>query len=157
MSSPVGWRRHSDPFIKVAIIAGFLAWARRCRRPLVGGTRARRANVGPGFRMGAAALLVVAVVILILVVIPGSRGYFENNRVAADSTAVRVLEPLLVIPLGTVVFEEILFRGVLLGVLLRCRTPPPSRHRLVGGVRPVAPAAGAARRHREQRDRRPWE
>ena len=70
-------------------------------------------------------LTLCTLVIAVLVAVPGSRSYFDVGSVAADSTAQRVLQPLLFIPLGTVVFEEVIFRGVLLGVALRVwsRTP----------------------------------
>lgn len=113
---------HSDAVLKLAIVIGFLVWARRFAGLSWEELGLARANLGAGLRVGAVAALIVAAAIVVLVAVPGSRSYFESNRVAADSTAQRVLEPLVFIPIGTVVFEETIFRGVLLGVLLRWGT-----------------------------------
>ena len=139
---------HSDALVKITILIGF-----SCGRVGSSGSRGRssglaRASLGAGFRVGAVAALVVAAAIVVLVAVPGSRSYFESDRVAADSTTERVLEPLVFIPLGTVVFEETIFRGVLLGVLLRVGITTPRGRRDLGGVRLLAPAARAHRRER---------
>ena len=49
-------------------------------------------------------------------------GYFESDDVANDSTALHVLMPLIIIPIGTALFEETLFRGVLLGAVMETST-----------------------------------
>ncbi len=113
---------HSDALVKVAIVSAFLVWARWFVGLSWDELGLARAHLGAGFRVGALAALAVAAVIVVLVAIPGSRGYFDDKNVAAASTAERVFEPLVGIPLGTVVFEEIIFRGVLLGALLRWGT-----------------------------------
>ena len=105
--------------LKLAIAAGFAAWARWSARLSWDDLGLGRAHVRNGLRLGALALLAIGVVILVLVAVPGTRSYFDDSSVAADSTAQRVLQPLLFIPLGTVVFEELIFRGVLLAVLQR--------------------------------------
>lgn len=79
-------------------------------------------RVGSGVRVGLVAFGLVAVVLIIAVLIPASHSYFEDADVATDSVAMRVLRPLVVIPLGTALFEEILFRAVLLGLLFRFTT-----------------------------------
>jgi membrane protease YdiL (CAAX protease family) len=111
--------------LKLAIAAGFLTWAQWSARLSWDELGLGRAHVRAGLRLGAWALLAIGVVIAVLVAVPGSRSYFDVSTVAADSNAQRVLQPLLFIPLGTVVFEEVIFRGVLFGVLLRVwsRTP----------------------------------
>ena len=105
--------------VKLAIAAGFVAWARWSARLSWDELGLGRAHVRDGLRIGGLALLAIGVTILVLVAVPGSRSYFDNRSVAADSTAQRVLQPLFFIPLGTVVFEELIFRGVLLAVLQR--------------------------------------
>jgi membrane protease YdiL (CAAX protease family) len=71
--------------------------------------------------------LVIALVIAVLVAIPASRGYFaDNEMVRKASLTDRWLQPLVIIPLGTVVFGEVMFRGVLRGVLLRWSTTRPA-------------------------------
>ena len=111
--------------LKLAIAAGFVAWAHWPAHLSWDELGFGRAHLREGLRFGAWALLAIGVVVAVLVAVPGSRSYFDVSSVAADSTAQRVLQPLLFIPLGTVVFEEVIFRGVLLGVALRVwsRTP----------------------------------
>jgi hypothetical protein len=91
---------HSEALLKVAILIGFVGWARRFAGLSWGELGLARANLGAGIRVGGLAALVVAAAIVVLVAVPGSRSYFDNHDVAADSTTERVLEPLVVIPLG---------------------------------------------------------
>ena len=72
-----------------------------------------------GIAYGAAAAGVVVVGLLVLIAIPASRAHFVHSRVGRDTTTMHWLLPLLVIPLGTAVYEEVIFRGVLLGATLR--------------------------------------
>ena len=108
--------------VKLAIAAGFVAWARWSADLSWDELGLGRAHVRAGLRLGGLAMLAIGGVILVLVAVPGSRSYFDVSSVASDSTAQRVLQPLLFIPLGTVVFEEVIFRGVLLAALLRVTT-----------------------------------
>jgi uncharacterized protein len=110
---------HSDAILKILIVAGFLTWARGFAGLSWEELGLARSDAGAGLRLGAAAALIIAAGIAVLVAVPATRSYFQSNRVAGDSGAQRVLEPLVWIPLGTVVFEEVIFRGVLLGVLMR--------------------------------------
>jgi len=108
--------------VKLAIAFAFVAWARWSAGYSWEELGLGRDEVRAGLRLGGIALLAIAAVIAVLVAVPGSRSYFDNSSVAADSSAQHVLQPLLFIPLGTVVFEEVLFRGVLLAALLRITT-----------------------------------
>jgi membrane protease YdiL (CAAX protease family) len=71
-----------------------------------------------GVRLGmiAAGLITAAVVIVALV--PGTAGFFDDDRVDVSFTDM-ALRVLVVIPLGTVLVEEVIFRGVLHGLLRR--------------------------------------
>jgi len=109
--------------VKLAIAFAFVAWARWGGGFSWTELGLGRAEMSPGLRAGGVAFLAIAGVIAVLVAVPGSRSYFDNHSVAADSPAQHVLQPILFIPLGTVVFEELLFRGVLLAALLRVTTP----------------------------------
>ena len=106
--------------VKLVIAVAYLAWARRRARLSWNELGLGRDEVPSGLRWGVLAAAVVGAVIVLLVVV--SRSQFEQSSVAHDSTAARFLEPLVFIPLGTVVFEEVIFRGVLLGMLLRWAT-----------------------------------
>ena len=108
--------------VKVGILCCFIVWARRFAGLTWTELGLGRAEVGAGLRLGGSMALVIAAVIMLLVVVPATRSFFEDNAVAADSVTHRVLMPLVIIPVGTALFEEIIFRGVLLGVLLRVST-----------------------------------
>ena len=90
------------------------------------GLAPRRLPAGVGY--GAAATAVVTGVVLLGVALPATRQLFHTAR-AEVSLAELILEMTLTIPLGTVVVEELAFRGTLLGLL--CRLLPPVRAALV--------------------------
>jgi membrane protease YdiL (CAAX protease family) len=113
--APAGW----SGLIKAAILALFVLGARWRARLTWAELGLARKDAREGLRVGFGAMLLIGFVIAALVAIPATRGYFTSSRVAHDSTTERILEPLVIIPLGTAVFEETIFRGVLLGVLLR--------------------------------------
>ncbi|WP_244524455.1 CPBP family intramembrane glutamic endopeptidase [Trujillonella endophytica] len=76
-------------------------------------------RVPAGLRWGGAAFALVAVVLAVAVVVPLLRPLLTDAR-AADRDAAEVAGEVLVrIPLGTVLWEEVAFRGVLLAALLR--------------------------------------
>jgi membrane protease YdiL (CAAX protease family) len=108
--------------VKLAIAFAFVAWARWSAGFSWEELGLGRAQARAGLKLGAIALLTIGVIIAVLVAVPGSRSYFDSHSVAADSAAQHVLQPVVFIPLGTVVFEELLFRGVLLAALLRVTT-----------------------------------
>jgi membrane protease YdiL (CAAX protease family) len=94
----------------------------------VGGCSARdlgldREHLGHGLRLGAAAAAVLAVVLAAGVVLPATRDLFADRRVDPHSVTLLLYHTLVRIPLGTVVLEETLFRGVLLGLALRRWSP----------------------------------
>ena len=140
---------HSDAILKVAIVAGFLTWARASAGLSWRELGLARADAGAGLRLGAAAALIIAAGIAVLVAVPASRSYFQVHHVAVDSGAQRVLEPLVFIPLGTVVYEEVIFRGVLLGAMLRSgsRTRAIIVTSVAFGLWHVPPALTDARGH----------
>lgn len=81
----------------------------------LGGRHVRR-----GFRVGAVAGSGATVAILLAAGMPMTRGFFNDARVPADAPGwERFYQTVIRIPVGTVVFEELAFRGVLLAVLCR--------------------------------------
>jgi uncharacterized protein len=80
----------------------------------LGGSR-----VGRGAAVGAVAFLVVAVVLVVAALVPATRPLFEDDRAADVTGAALAYQALVRIPLGTVVLEEVAFRGVLLALLRR--------------------------------------
>jgi uncharacterized protein len=112
-------------YVPAALLLALLAVLVAVR---VGGCDARdlgldREQLGQGLRLGAAAAAVLAVVLIVGAALPATRELFADRRV--DPHSVLLLYNTLVrIPLGTVVLEETLFRGVLLGLALRRWSPP---------------------------------
>ena len=94
----------------------------------VGGCDARdlgleRERLGRGLRLGAAAAAVLVVVLIVVAALPATRDLFADRRVDQHSVTLLLYHTLVRIPLGTVVLEETLFRGVLLGLALRRWSP----------------------------------
>lgn len=77
-----------------------------------------RRHVRRGLAVGAVAASVAMVAMLLAVALPMTRGFFDDARVPADAdTWERLYQTLIRIPVGTVVFEELAFRAVLLALL----------------------------------------
>lgn len=133
--------------VKVGILCCFVVWARRFAGLSWTELGLGRAQLGPGLRLGGWIALVIAAVIMLLVSVPVTRSFFEDTDVVADSTTQRVLMPLVIIPVGTALFEEIIFRGVLLGVLLRVskRQAAIVSSSVLFGLWHLPPALGHAR------------
>ena len=81
----------------------------------------RRAAAPRGMTFGLVAVAVVGLALAIALVVPALDDAFDDAVVATDSTSMRWFRPLIRIPLGTVVFEELLFRSVLFGLFVRLR------------------------------------
>jgi membrane protease YdiL (CAAX protease family) len=64
-------------------------------------------------------IVAVLAVYLVAAILPATRGAFGDDRVADLTTADLLLRALVRVPLGTVLLEEIAFRGVLLAMLWR--------------------------------------
>jgi uncharacterized protein len=73
------------------------------------------ANVRHGLTIGLVLLALVAVIYAVAVAVPATRDLFRDKRVGERSAWAMVAETLVRIPLGTVLLEEVAFRGVLLG------------------------------------------
>ncbi len=76
------------------------------------------AEAASGLRWGAAIGGAIAAVILLLAVVPATRGLFEDEIGGIDGAEL-ALRILVTIPFGTVVMEEIAFRGVFPALLDR--------------------------------------
>lgn len=67
-----------------------------------------------GLAVGAAA----AAVIVVTSLVPLAEGFFRDDRHADLPTGELLAEMLVRVPIATVLFEELIFRGVLLGLLM---------------------------------------
>jgi membrane protease YdiL (CAAX protease family) len=81
-----------------------------------------RSSAGRGAALGGAAFLLVGIVLVAAALVPATRHLFEDQRVAKVTGATLAYHALVRIPLGTVVLEEVAFRGVLLALLRRVST-----------------------------------
>jgi membrane protease YdiL (CAAX protease family) len=77
-----------------------------------------REHLVTGLWWGVQAFLVVAVALAVAASIPALRGLFDDDRVDVSAGSM-LWQALVVIPVATVVMEELAFRGVLLGLLRR--------------------------------------
>jgi membrane protease YdiL (CAAX protease family) len=115
----------SPLYVPAALLLAVLAVLVAVR---VGGCDARdlgldREHLGRGLRVGAAAAAALGVVLAVGAALPATRDLFADRRVDPHSVTLLLYHTLVRIPLGTVVLEETLFRGVLLGLALRRWSP----------------------------------
>jgi uncharacterized protein len=113
-------------YVPAAVLVAALAVLVAVR---VGGCGARdlglaAADLGAGLRLGAAAMAVVAALLAVGAALPATSALLADRRVDEHSVAALLYATLVRIPLGTVLLEETLFRGVLLGLGLRRWSPP---------------------------------
>lgn len=111
-------------YVPVNLLAGatLVILARRS------GTPRELLGLGPdrlrtGMLVGGIAGAVVVAAVVLGVTLPGTRGLFDDARVAAASSWELAWQPLVRIPVGTALFEELVFRGVLLGLFLQWTSP----------------------------------
>lgn len=83
-----------------------------------------RRRVPAGMRWGGLCSAVVAVGCASALAIPAVRPLFADARLAGADGAQVAYQVLVRIPLGTVLWEEVAFRGVLLAALTRMVSPP---------------------------------
>ncbi|MFJ3759519.1 CPBP family intramembrane glutamic endopeptidase [Streptomyces sp. NPDC090080] len=101
-----------------AALVALLFWA--------GGDRAElglgRNTLADGLRWAVALTGIVAAVYLCGALLPVTRGLFADQRTDALSGPQAAFKALVAVPVGTVLLEEIAFRGVLFALLRRLRT-----------------------------------
>lgn len=78
-----------------------------------------RAAIAPGLRWGLAVTLGVGLALTTALAVPRLRPVLADQRLAGASRARVTYDTLVRIPLGTVVLEEVAFRGVLFAPLAR--------------------------------------
>ncbi len=78
-----------------------------------------RERLAPGAAWGLSVFALVAVVYVIAVSLPMTEGLFEDGRVEGTGTAGALYQAIVRIPFGTVLIEEVAFRGVLLAMVAR--------------------------------------
>jgi uncharacterized protein len=79
-------------------------------------------HLGRGLRTGGAVAVGLAGLLAAGAALPPTRGLFDDKRVDVEAGAAELAhQTLLRIPVGTALFEELAFRGVLLALLVRRR------------------------------------
>ena len=97
-----------------------IAWSAGLSRDQLG---LAREGAGQGLALGSKVSALIVAGIVVGVAVPWLHPLLEIDGIAEASALEQLYRPLVRIPLGTVLFEEVLFRGVLLGLFLR-RTSP---------------------------------
>ncbi|MDJ0925943.1 MAG: CPBP family intramembrane metalloprotease, partial [Acidimicrobiia bacterium] len=100
-------------------LLGFLAWRMGMDLEDLALERSTQRN-GLAWGTGVAALAVVA--LLFSIAVPGLRPLFDDARIADIGPGLVAYRALIRIPLGTALFEEFAFRGVLFGAGLKIWT-----------------------------------
>jgi uncharacterized protein len=78
-----------------------------------------RRDLGSGLRWGGAIAALIGLFLAVGALLPATRPWFADGRVNTEATWLVLYTILIRIPFGTVLLEETLFRGVLLGMGLR--------------------------------------
>jgi membrane protease YdiL (CAAX protease family) len=88
----------------------------------------RNDRLRSGARVGGTIVALVAIALLIGVAVPHTRELFRDDEIAEASVAWVLFHGLVRIPIATALYEEVLFRGIVFGMLMH-------RHRpLVAGI-----------------------
>jgi membrane protease YdiL (CAAX protease family) len=106
---------HTGLVVGPAVALGLVVLARRVGLSWDDLGMSRR-RIARGFAYAAVAIASVAVVYLLGIALPATRGAFLDTRYRLHPGPA-LLTALVVIPLGTVLVEEVAFRGVVLGLV----------------------------------------
>jgi membrane protease YdiL (CAAX protease family) len=81
------------------------------------------AHLASGVRTGLRAAAPISAIVGAAVALPATRVYMSDERITATSRREATFETLVRIPIETALAEEVIFRGVLLGLGCRSRSP----------------------------------
>jgi membrane protease YdiL (CAAX protease family) len=110
---PAQW--HLATNVAVGVLVGVLGWRAELDADELG---LLRRHLGAGLRYGGAVLGIVALGLTLVAALPATRGFLENP-VTDVGAASMVFTVFVSIPFGTVLLEELAFRGTLLALLRR--------------------------------------
>jgi membrane protease YdiL (CAAX protease family) len=104
-------------YVPVNLVAlAVLGWIARRAGATGADLGIERRTLRDGAGVGLAAGLLVAAGVVAVALVPATRAFFEDQRAAGIGVAGLLYQVLVRIPLGTALFEEGAFRGVLLGL-----------------------------------------
>lgn len=119
----LAWHRRWYPAVNAFACAATLA-AARASGLTAGDLGLRRDRLRSGLRLGSAAAAPVVAAFGLAALIPATRPLLDDQRAADLGGRQLAYQALLRIPLGTVVWEETAFRGVLQAALRRVLAEP---------------------------------
>ena len=117
------WHRRWYPVVNGCAAAAALA-AAAASGLSVGDLGLGRDRLGDGLRLGSLAAAPVVAAFGLAAVIPGARRLLDDQRIAGLDRRQLAYQVLLRIPVGTVAWEEVAFRGVLQAALRRVLAEP---------------------------------
>jgi membrane protease YdiL (CAAX protease family) len=138
------WHRRWYPAVNALIAMGALG-AAAARGLTASELGLRRDRVRAGIGLGSAAAAPVVAAFGVAALVPATRPLLDDKRVAGLDRRQLAYQVLLRIPVGTVAWEEIAFRGVLRAALRRVLDEPAATvaGSVVFGLWHVRPAAEA--------------
>jgi len=83
----------------------------------------RRDRLSRGAMIGGVVIGVITVGIAIGIAIPATRELFRDDKIVNGSVGWVLFQAFVRIPLATALYEEVLFRGIVFGMLARRHTP----------------------------------
>ena len=83
----------------------------------------RTDRIRRGVTVGGVVIAVIAVGMAIGIAIPATRELFKDDRIIENSVGWVLFQAFVRIPLATALYEEVLFRGIVFGMLIRRRCP----------------------------------
>lgn len=82
-----------------------------------------KSRLARGLEMGLISLAPIAAAVTLAAAVPWTREFFLDSDVVGATGGRAVYEVLVRIPLGTALAEELIFRGALMGLFLKRRSP----------------------------------
>jgi CAAX protease family protein len=83
----------------------------------------RSDRVKRGVTVGGIVIGIITVGVAIGIAIPATRELFRDERIIDNSVPWVLFQALVRVPLATALYEEVLFRGIVFGMLIRRRSP----------------------------------
>lgn len=83
----------------------------------------RTDKIKRGITAGGAVIAVIVVGVAVGIAIPATRELFRDDRIIDNSVGWVLFQAFVRIPLATALYEEVLFRGIVFGMLIRRRSP----------------------------------
>jgi len=80
-------------------------------------------RIGKGLAVGGITVAIIAIGVTIAVIVPATRELFYDDRITESTIPFLLFEAFVRVPISTALYEEVLFRGVIFGMLSRRMAP----------------------------------